>query len=299
MDSEEKNLGASLNKPPQTSQPKSPLHSLRTYQGDIEETLSKNKTSISSIVIEEQKRRDRILSSEKEKAGAETKNKFYIILGVALLLVGIATVSFVYYLKSKNETVVQQKTKAMLGFSEEKILPATSSERNDLLSSILKEKESFSLPVNSVLYINTVGANGAPAPIRDVLSILAPRIPPSLARSVEDKYMFGVYSFDTNEPFIILSISDYAGSYAGMLKWETDLAYDLGPLFGIEQNATTTSYLFTDKAIKNKDIRLLQDSKGDTLLLYSFLDKNTLLITSNEKIFNAILGKYLVSKNSE
>ncbi len=54
---------------------------------------------------------------------------------------------------------------------------------------------------------------------------------------------------------------------------------------------------FIDKAIKNKDLRELVDQNGKVVLLYSFIDKNTLVITQTVEVFNAILAKYLVSKN--
>ena len=121
-------------------------------------------------------------------------------------------------------------------------------------------------------------------------------MPPSLLRSFEEKYMLGVYSFDTNEFFIILKTSDFATSFAGMLKWEADLQKDIGVLFDIEQNASTTINIFVDRSLKNKDLRILKDSVGNTLLLYSFVDKNTLIITKNETVFGAILPKYLIQK---
>ena len=275
---------------------KNPLQSLRTYQGDIEETLSKNKTSISSIVIMEQKRREQALGEDGLERNSGRRNKFFIIIGGTLLLLGITTVGIVYYMQSQNEIIVVQKTKALLAFGEEKIVPIETQTREKLVSLFDKEKESFKLPVNSILYINIVGEADISAPITLVLSLLAPRMPPSLLRSFEEKYMLGVYSFDTNEFFIILKTSDFATSFAGMLKWEADLQKDIGVLFDIEQNASTTINIFVDRSLKNKDLRILKDSVGNTLLLYSFVDKNTLIITKNETVFGAILPKYLIHK---
>ena len=66
---------------------------------------------------------------------------------------------------------------------------------------------------------------------------------------------------------------------------------DLAPIFGIR--STSTPYTFTDEELRNKDLRIVTDEIGKTILLYSFIDKNTILITSHEAIFNALLGKYL------
>ncbi len=140
-------------------------------------------------------------------------------------------------------------------------------------------------------------ASGTPATSDALLELLAPRMSPSLVRSFDAPYMLGVYSFDRNAPFIILGTTDYATSYAGMLGWETDAVSDVGSLFNISPETFASSTpVFQDEAFRNEDLRVLKDGNGNTILLYSFLDKNTLLITSNENIFTAILGKYLIQK---
>ncbi len=273
-----------------------PIKSLRTYQGDVEEAVTKNNYSSSSIFLAEQKRRDQTLLNPEQGTDKEARNKFFLLVGGILLLLGIITVVSVYYIKSNQQVVIEKQTKALIGFSEEKIMPIANSTREELVTNIISEKQSFSLPVNSVLYINAVSGSSTPADLFLLLSILAPNIPPSLERSFDSQYMLGIYSFDTNEPFIILTTSDFVSSYAGMLKWEENMSFDLGKLFSIQQNASTTTRIFTDQSLKNKDLRVLREASGKTVLLYSFIDKNTLLITTNENIFSAILGKYLVNK---
>src|SRR3989344_7905022 len=98
---------------PQTppAENKNPLHSLRTYQGDIEEIMEKNKTSISSIVVAEQKRKEVILDLPKEAARSNTRNKFFIILGFLFLAVGVGVNLWVYLSRPSTEAIVQQKSK--------------------------------------------------------------------------------------------------------------------------------------------------------------------------------------------
>ena len=108
--------------------------------------------------------------------------------------------------------------------------------------------------------------------------------------------MLGTYSFDTNALFLILSINDYPSAYAGMLKWEPNILSDIGGLFEVRAQASTTKLEFSDEALQNKDLRIVKDLNGNTLFLYSFIDKNTLVLTTNENILTAIMGKYLLSK---
>ncbi len=273
------------------------IKNLRTYQGDVEEAIAKNHFTTSTILIAEQKRKAQNETSNPETAiNSGARNKFFILTGALFLILGIATVSVVFYLKSRNTAVVVQNTKALMGFSEEKIIPISDLNREKFINDILSEKLSANLQVNSVLYINTTDTRDEPEDLENVLLILAPNMPPSLSRSFDKEYMLGIYSFGSNEPFIILTTSDFANSYSGMLKWEKDMVLDLGKIFSIPQYVGSSTPEFKDEAMKNKDLRVLKSSDKKTVLLYSFIDKNTLVITTNGDILNAIIGKYSISK---
>ena len=280
--------------PEQTT--KNQIKSLSTYQGDVEEAVSKNNYSASSILVAEQQRKKGGLMDLGTPDNSAARNKFFILVGSILLLLGIVTVSAMFYIRSKDEVITQKNTKTLIGFSEEKIIPMNNITREKLVNDILVEKKSFDLPVNSVLYINTANASGTPVLAEDVLTLIAPQMSPSLLRSFDGEYMLGIYSFDTNEPFIILTTSDFANSFSGMLKWEKNIISDFEKLFSLSQNTSSTTGQFKDATIRNKDFRVLQNENKKTILLYSFIDKNTLVITTNENILNAIIGKYNVSK---
>ncbi len=273
------------------------IKNLRTYQGDVEEAIAKNHFTTSTILIAEQKRKAQNEISNPEIAtNSSARNKFFILTGTLFLILGIATVGVVFYLKSRNTAVIVQNTKALMGFSEEKMISVSGLNREKIMDDIISEKQSANLQVNSVLYINTVNTENEPENLENVLSILAPNMPPSLSRSFDKKYMLGIYSFDSNEPFIILTTSDFANSYSGMLKWEKDMVLDLGKIFSIPQFTGSSTPEFKDEAMKNKDLRVLKSGDKKTVLLYSFIDKNTLVITANGDILNAIIGKYNISK---
>ncbi|MDQ5969156.1 MAG: hypothetical protein QG579_313 [Patescibacteria group bacterium] len=291
MEPQKENLGETGQKP------EVQIKNLRTYQGDVEEAIAKNHFTTSTILIAEQKRKAQNEISNPEIAtNSSARNKFFILTGTLFLILGITTVGVVFYLKSRNTAVIVQNTKALMGFSEEKMISVSGLNREKIMDDIISEKQSANLQVNSVLYINTVNTENEPENLENVLSILAPNMPPSLSRSFDKKYMLGIYSFDSNEPFIILTTSDFANSYSGMLKWEKDMVLDLGKIFSIPQFTGSSTPEFKDEAMKNKDLRVLKSSDKKTVLLYSFIDKNTLVITANGDILNAIIGKYNISK---
>jgi hypothetical protein len=207
--------------------------------------------------------------------------------------------------------VVQGST--ILNYDQEVDIATTGLSRAALVSKISDAENNFNSPANSILYVNT-GEKNAPDNVQTVLVTLAPQVPPELLRNLSDNYMFGVYSFDKNQPFIILTVDDFGIGFSGMLKWEKTMVNDLGPIFGIGTNGQsqevsngnvstngnigtgTVGFAFSDEGLNNKDLRIVRDSGRQTVLLYSFLDKNTILITTNENTFGALLNKYLTGK---
>jgi hypothetical protein len=48
---------------------------------------------------------------------------------------------------------------------------------------------------------------------------------------------------------------------------------------------------FEDVVVANRDVRILRDTRGRSLLLYGYADKETLIIARNEASFAALLTR--------
>lgn len=281
---------------PEENKNSNPIKALRTYQGDVEETLSKTKSSSATIMLAEQRKRESSPLLTQRPKNLAIRNKTFVVVGLSLLILGLIVVGSVYYFKSKEKVVVEMKTKAIIVYSAEKQIPSVGITREALINRYVSEKESFKMPPNSVLFLNIVDDSLVFTNIDEITKILTPRMPSELIRSLENKYMLGVYSFDSNEPFIIFKVDDFPTAYSSMLKWEKDMVSDLGRIFQISKDELGNETIFSDQTIKNKDLRILRNTSQKTVLLYSFIDKNTIVVTSNENIFNAIIGKYLINE---
>ena len=139
-----------------------------------------------------------------------------------------------------------------------------------------------------------ISNNNNPEKIENVLGLLSKSLTGPFIRSLDEKYMMGIYSYDTNEPFIILTVKDYGASYSGMLKWEESMLRDLGNIFSLSEEQKRQT--LTDEYIKNNDLRVIKDQNQKIIFVYSFIDKNTLVITKNERILGAIINKIISNK---
>jgi hypothetical protein len=132
-------------------------------------------------------------------------------------------------------------------------------------------------------------------------------MPNQLLRSLGSKIMLGGIkdNDEGNVLFIAFTTDFFQNTYAGMLSWEKGMPDELEDLMNyrgvieeINNNASSTinNYFgirgkFIDKQIKNRDIREFIHESGKSLFLYTFIDKNTLIITKTENALGKIVEK--------
>lgn len=258
------------------------------------------KISLVSIAMAAQKKREEgtetFPEAEEESVNHDVRNKIFILVGLVLFVAGALTLGLTYYFNSQNNVQTISQANTIIGYSDSINFPISGATRDNLMGTITQNQKSFNKPVNAILYIDMTTKKGV-ASTTDVLILLAPNMPAELERNLTDQYMIGIYSFDTNQPFIIFKTDDYGASFAGMLRWESTMIYDLGQIFGIPSlTETSVPYAFSDEALQNKDLRVVKDKAGKTVMLYSLIDKNTIVITGSENVFKAIVSKYMNSK---
>ncbi len=122
------------------------------------------------------------------------------------------------------------------------------------------------------------------------------RMPGSFTRSITE-INFG--NHNGTDPFILMRVTNFDTAFAGMLNWELDMSTDLSPLFGMpvtqshDPHSRTGEQLrtafFRDTFVSNKSVRVLVNEGGVEKILYSFINPNLILITSDTKTFQAVL----------
>lgn len=287
------------------------LKTLRTYQGDVEETIKGKKESVVSIVVaeKESKKEPPNLLPEKKGMGVFVTRGILPLLGIILFVSGVGALVIIYYKMSSNNAPIEVAlNSSLIQYTDKKSvdldatkLPVGISAREIITKNLSSELSKYNKPAGSVLYLQFL-YNKVELSSEDFFRNVAVSAPPALTRAFGQKYMAGVYSFDTNGIFLISSVDDYGNAYTGMLKWENSIAEDLPPLFktselsSVSFSVASGTPIFKDDAFNNQDVRILRNSSGETVLVYGFADKNTLIITSDEKIYQAIVNKYRNNK---
>lgn len=276
---------------------------LRTYKDDVARTIRKQQESYVSVLAAETKRR-----AGQARASVEEKTRisqFILIASAVLFAAGIGSFGLFFLLSQKTEAPALPSIPSHIFTEEKREIDISGKERIALMRALVDEGKRVTLPLGSLshYYLTemSLGVKRLVTP-QTFLSRLEVRAPESFLRSLKNMTL-GVHVASGIQPFLILGVSSFETAFSGMLNWEDDMHEDLAPLFGSPVRRVeggnvifSVNTPFIDKVIRNRDARILRDSNDIIVFLYAFLDKETIVITTNELTFNEIVTRFVSSQ---
>lgn len=201
---------------------------------------------------------------------------FAAVIGVAVVL-GIGT-SIWWFTRDANQVVVVTQPETQDLVSAGTVVPIELlSDRRAFYATL---RDALQKNGGSIIRFSVSGANGYASP-NEILDVLSPNAPGSFLRAIDGLSFGGVGG---QEPFMVLRFDAFDTVFAGMLAWESSMSTDLAPLFGA--GADTTG---TDARVQNRDVRVLVDRNNNDVIVYGFVDKQTILITTSRGAYADII----------
>lgn len=275
------------------------FQAIRTYASDMASAIKDGQGSVVKIAMAEHKKRE----TELENASPESKkNIFFIVGALAYLVLGIA--GFLYFFAQQTPPSVQINqtvNSTSLIFSESvRKMDVSSLSREQLESALQQEIKTAQIRLDTIENVYMInGATGSVLQTAQFFSQLKTSAPDALVRSLKPSFMFGIYNFDTTQPFLILKTTSRDIAFAGMLEWESKLFDDIYGIFNIDVSGNKKTLFekkFQDALIKNRDARILRDDKGDIVLFYVFTDDTTIVITKDPKTLEEVVDRLNLKK---
>ena len=298
---------------PQASSLSKPI--IRTYKSDVEEAIQSSHLSSINIALAENKRMmERIQTAEQIK-GTEKKNYTILILSAVLVIGGILAFSVPYYLVNQQyaeeETTEIVFSGAVITADSEEKIDVGGLNTNRIAVTLAERVEQSSIPLGSIKnFYLTEFQNQKEALINSekFLSLTKMHQPADITRTLKPEYMFGMHNYNGSNRFLILKVGSYENAFTGMLTWEIDLWSDFKELFGLSSKETSNftnssgvfgseTKTFQDAIYGNKDTRVVKDSSGNVLLLYSIIDKNTIVITTSSDTLREIISRNIKAQS--
>lgn len=283
---------------------------LRTFQDDMASLIEENKTTISGVLEAEEKRRretgERRAPKKEEVLSAEKKarNKRLFLFGGVLVGLGIIAIALVFFLQSETgETLIQGTSRvhvSLIAADQKQTIALREHSREKLLSAIEEKRREGILPLGRVEEIIIQKSDGSEYTANEIMPLLAPSLSQSFVRALEPRFFFGLTQVGYREAFLILDTTSFHAGYGGLLDWEVSAIDEVGQILarldGAAYKAATKTAgpvpsSFSDELFLNRDVRVLRDQSGDISLMYSIIDRSTILIASSEESFKEALER--------
>ena len=311
--------------PPEKTPPQTPdvkpsdagLRPIRTFESDVAEVLQKEHITKTKIAIAEGKRHERDATEAPRTFTAKRLSLSNVIpegmkrleipwkaigAGAArLCLLGIGV--FLYFgVEWQREPPTRTEPPVPQVPSEYSIEVTANESRLAFIDKIDKKLADAPVKVNEFKAV-PVKLDGVPMTTEALFQKLEARAPNALIRSLDPVFTFGVHEQRGVQPFIVFAVRSYDHARGGMLEWEKHILDDVGPIFDVDPRelslevgtssaeALAVDLSLKDVIIRNKDARALFDTDGAIVFLYIFLDKDTLVITTNEDTLRVLQGK--------
>lgn len=128
-------------------------------------------------------------------------------------------------------------------------------------------------------------------PFSNFRESLGLQLPEILTRHLSDNYLYGYYdNGEARSPFLIIQTNFADQAWPAMLGWETYMSSDLAPIL---QTPSSNQGLWSDKLLRNRDIRQESDPSGNITLVYGFVNDGTILITKNEATYTKVFERLI------
>lgn len=285
------------------------MSSIRTYANDIA-SLIKDGVSMTDIVLSEQQKKFSNTPQGKidnKKDERKRKNKLLIISAVIFIILSIVIIIGVFFIpKNGDELSVEIEIPSIILSNSTEEIHLKDLDRIGFIKTINRKIESAESTLGSIInFYITIPDEDSNRIIgtQEFFNIIDADIRPSFSRSLESEFMLGAHSFDGNQGFLIFKVSSFDNAFSGILDWEKRMLEDLWPMF-YEQKPNTFTTIenteneaerfekgFQDIIIKNRDARVLETESGGTAIIYSFPDRNHLIITTEKSTLVEIFDR--------
>jgi len=318
------------------------IRPIRTYENDIANLVKNQKVSTAKIVLAEQKKRQNQQFKEVGDQTEKPKGKILkIVISIILFGLGVAALFFVVQMDLvpqaiKNIVPNSENNENEIIKKENSVEILTSSKTNTEIRQIILEetKKLSNENLDQVIEFEILkpGLNPEGEPFlekitaNNFLNIINSNTSDRFKRSIEDEFLFAVYTDSKPTPFIILKTNDIDLSFSEIFNWESRMYRDLLQVLDLEPEApdfikvetpTTNSSTsspetetklvtnpnakfepedFVDIVISNKDSRAIVDTSDQIILMYSFIDDKNILITSNINVFQQVIKRLSAQK---
>lgn len=266
------------------------LNPLRTIKTDTARAVRDEGLSLSKIATLQATK----AHNPGEIIGADDRSRFWLTLSVLVILIVSGGLFYLWWQRQKSETPNISRplpaVKTLFPTDADRGIDASAPASTNQMRETLKTLASASNPrpglINLYFY-----QSGAALTFAKTATLLGLTLPEDLTRHLRDNFMLGVYdNGEVKTRFLILQTNFFDQAWSAMLDWERYMPSDLAPIL---ETAATKQAEWSDRVVRNKDVRVAYDDNKNIVMLYGFLDEQTILITRNNETFIKVFERLI------
>jgi len=263
---------------------------MKTYAEDMADVIENDQSGLVKKIIHEQEMRE---LEKKNVSPVSQINKVYIFLSFIFLTGALLTFVFLLVREERSSVIVEPQFIPLFFNDKSVFLEVSDLPKEKIIESVLTEVKNTSVKSGGIesIYITK---NKQIMGLRSFLGLMKSNLVLPDATLVNENFMTGVFKGDENGFFLLLKMRSFQDIFDNLKKWESKMFYDMHAFFGFPIN-TSTNYLLTknfeDGIIKNKNARILYDQDGKIVMMYVFVDENSLAIANKIEVINELVTR--------
>ncbi len=280
---------------------------IKTYAEDMARAIEDDTQGLIKKMIHGEEERE----IEKKNLSPESKkNKFFMLVSIFFLVIALGIVSFLLFIKEEINTVPVEKQFVPIIFNDKStFFEVFGLKKEEIIQTVFNQADNTSVKIGGIdgIYLTE---NKQIIGLRRFLSLIKSSFAPGDDKFlVSDNFLMGSYltgikasSPTAGDFFILLKVRSTLDIFNSLRAWEGKMLTDLYGFLGINLSSET-NYLFKkdfdDGIIENKNARVLYDEGGRIVLMYIFVDENSVVITNSEPATHEIILRLASSEKKQ
>jgi hypothetical protein len=267
---------------------------VKTYAEDMAEVIQNDRGGLIKKIIhgeEEHEKEKRNLSPESKK------NRFFMLTGVLLVVLALATLFFFLFNKDIS-TISVEKQLVPLFFTDKNVfMEVKGFKKDDIVQTVFREVKNTEVKKGGVegIYLSSdkkiIGWKEFIAFIKGNFESKAP-VSGGDDSLIDDNFLLGVVNGETKDFFILLKVRSIPDIFDSLRAWENKMFLDLHGFFEVDISPETKYLLtanFEDGVVDNKNARILYTTDRKIVMMYVFADDTSVIITNAPNVTHEII----------
>jgi len=276
---------------------------VETFAEDMVKAIENDRGGLIKKIIHEEEEHE---AQKKNLSPESAKNKTFLLIGFLLLFLASILFIFLFFFNKEINTVSVAPLYSSIIFTDQTDFYAIDGFTEDKIVQII-----FNRSNNTKVKIGGVNGiylteNKMVVSFNKFMTFIKGSLNKDQSNLFSNNFLIGIFksgassvSPNIGDLFILLKIRSFTDIFPVMKVWENKMLYDFYGFFGVDLTPET-NYLFTkdweEGIVSNKNARILKDNDGKIILMYVYLDDNSIVITDSESAVNEVVLRLNSSK---